>query len=195
MTSITSFNVKKSFNFFLVLIVLIVGLFICFLLFRFIHKEATKESNMLEVSTKVVYDVASWRAHPKLAGNDKFERIKELIGGTATKDDALDFNGSRADKYSYTSRHEPPLYVVDSDKLFELSWYHAHPKDNDEVKEVSVRHAQKAYGVAGALWGDDGKIIIEHMLNEQAMGEKLLKSHRLLKAQCTNYTCQMVMEK
>lgn len=159
------------------------------------HTEVTNEDNTPKVYKKMVYEVANWQFHPKLTGEDKFERILAMLGVGATKDDTLDFNGAKANKYSYTSGHEPPLYVVDSDKLFELSWYHAHPKDSDEVKAVSIRHAQKAYGVAGALWGNEGKTIIEHMLNEQAMEVKLLKSHRLLKAQCANYTCQMVMEK
>lgn len=196
MTDTPASHAKKPFKFPLVLAMVIACLLALFFFFRPVtHKEVVKDDSTPKVYKKVVYEVANWQAQPKLTGEDKFERILAMLGAGATKDDTLDFNGGKATKYSYTAGHEPPLYVVDSKGLFELSWYHAHPKDSDEVKAVSIRHAQKAYGVAGALWGNEGKTIMEHMLSEQAMEVKSLKSYRLLRAECANYTCQMIVEK
>ena len=82
-----------------------------------------------------------------------------------------------------------------SDELFELTWYYAHPKDSDAIKQASYAHAQKAYALATALYGNDGKAVLEQMLTEQMVGAELLQKHGILKAECANYTCQLIMKK
>lgn len=161
------------------------------------HKDVIQDDGEPQVYKKVVYDVANWQARPIMTemGQDRFERAKTFIAQTATKSDALDFHGVMADKYSHTSAHEPPLYVIESDELFELTWYYAHPKDSDAIKQASYAHAQKAYALATALYGNDGKAVLENMLAEQEIKTELLQTHGILKAECVNYTCQLIMKK
>lgn len=198
MTDTNSTPAKKSFKAPIIWAVIIACALALALFFRpATHKDVVQDDGEPKVYEKVVYDVANWQPNPAIneTGQDRFERAKTLIAPTATKSDALDFHGAMADKYSYTSGHEPPLYVIESDKLFELAWYYAHPKDSDTIKQASHAHAKKAHALATALYGDDGKAVLEQMLTEQMVGAELLQRHGILKAECANYTCQLIMRK
>ena len=145
---------------------------------------------------EVIYDVANWRGRSIMhADSDKFEQIKSMVGSTATTSETLDFDGRKADKYSYTSASEPPLYVIESDEVFELAWYFASLKDNKKTKADSIRHAQKSHAVATALYGNDGKILIENMLNKQTMTPEFLEAHQLRYAGCQDYLCRLIIKK
>ena len=145
---------------------------------------------------EIIYDVANWQNRSVMhADSDKFEQIKSMVGSTATKSDTLDFDGRMADKYSYTSASEPPLYVIESDEVFELAWYFASLKDNKKTKADSIRHAQKSHAVATALYGNDGKILIENMLNKQTMTPEFLEAHQLRYAGCQDYLCRLIIKK
>lgn len=145
---------------------------------------------------EIIYDVANWQNHARIyERSDKFEQIKSMVGSTATKSDTLDFDGRMADKYSYTSASEAPLYIIESDEVFELAWYFASLKDNEKTKADSIRHAQKSHAVATALYGNDGKILIENMLNKQTMTPEFLEVHRLRYAGCQDYVCRLIIQK
>lgn len=145
---------------------------------------------------EVIYDVANWQGRSIIhSESDKFEQIKSILGSTATTSETLDFDGRKADKYSYTSASEPPLYVIESDDVFELAWYFASPNDSDRIKANSMTYAKKGHEVATALYGDDGKSLIEQMLDKQTIAPEFLEVHRLRYAGCQDYTCRLIIQK
>lgn len=191
-------STKKPLKIPMMLILIIACLLALLLFFRPATNETVvQDDGEPKVYEKVVYDVSNWQAQPVMTatGQERFDEAKAIILATATKTDALDFDGRPATKYNYTASSEPPLYVIESDEVFEMSWYFAHPKDNDSIKEISQKHAQKAYAVATALYGDDGKRLIEAMLSQSEVEGELLNRHRLRLAECREYMCQLVIQK
>lgn len=145
---------------------------------------------------EIIYDVANWQNHARIyERSDKFEQIKSMVGSTATKSDALDFDGRMADKYSYTSASEAPLYIIESDEVFELAWYFASLNDSDRIKANSMTYAKKGHEVATALYGDDGKSLIEQMLDKQTIAPEFLEAHQLRYAGCQDYLCRLIIKK
>lgn len=189
---------KKSHKMLILLAAVIACLAVFFVFFRPVtNEEVVQEDGEPKVYEKVIYEVDSWQAQPVIAmmEQDKFDKVKSLISATATKTDGLDFDGRPAVRYDYTTSSEPPLYVIESDEIFELSWYFAAPKDSDRVKQMSQKHAQKAYALATALYGDDGKVLMKAMLSQTQAEKTLMNRHRLRLAECRDYTCQLVMQK
>lgn len=187
---------KKPLKHIIVLALIGACVLAAFLFFRpATHKQVKQDDGKPKTYNKVVYDITSWHASPVMTAQDKFEQIKTLIGATATQEETLDFHGQPAKKYNYSAGHEPPLYVIESDAMFEISWYFAQPKDSDAVKADSIAHAKKAYGATTALYGDDGKAIMATILAGQTAEVSLTKPHHLLKATCHHYTCQLIIQK
>ncbi len=191
-------STKKPLKIPMMLILIIACLLALLLFFRPATNETlVQDDGEPKVYEKVVYEVDAWQAQPVMTatGQERFDEAKALLSATATKTDALDFDGRPAARYSYTASSEPPLYVIESDEVFELSWYFAHPKDNDEIKQTSQKHAQKAHALATALYGDDGKRLIEAMLSQLQVEQELSNRHHLRLAECRDYTCQLVIQK
>lgn len=141
-----------------------------------------------KVYQPVKYETQSWQTG---APTQDFNVLKTMIGAAATRGEVLDFYGNSANEYRYVSHSEPPLYVIESDKVFELSWYFAHPKDSDAIKQTSISHAQKAYAAMTAYYGEDGKKLMQAMLNQQT--PPTIKN--ILLAKCENYLCQVIISK
>ncbi len=191
---------KKSHKMLTMLTAVIACLAVFFVFFRPVtNEEVVQEDGEPKVYEKVIYEVDSWQAQPVMTtmGQDKFDfdKVKSLISATTTKTDGLDFDGRPAVRYDYTTSSEPPLYVIESDEIFELSWYFASPKDSDKVKQMSQKHAQKAYALATALYGDDGKVLMKAMFSQTQAEKALLNRHHLRLAECRDYTCQLIIQK
>ncbi|WP_066805274.1 hypothetical protein [Moraxella oblonga] len=139
----------------------------------------------------VSYDVSEWERHAQMSKPD-FEMLKGLVGHSATQTDTLDFYGNMANKYSFVSAYEPTLYVVESKESFELAWYFAHTKDDEKTKQTSQKYAQKAYQVITALYGDDGRWLLQNMLDEEV---PTFEDESLLLARCRDYLCRLVVKK
>lgn len=137
------------------------------------------------VAEPVVYDVSSWAISPKS------RETKTLMAhlGVATADDAMDFYGNPATRYRYTAHHEAPLYVVMGQDVMEVVWYHASPKDDVAFKEQSQNHAQKVHALATAIYGTDGKTLMQAVLSEKPAP----KLTGLIEAGCQAYQCRLII--
>lgn len=156
------------------------------------------------------YDVQNFRQAdanaPNLSHDKSFEELMNRVFGVASdKDATLDFNGSDALRYRYHANFEPPLYVIDSKDIFEISWYFASAKDSQSDKQISLNYAQKAY-LFGDYLLDNPSGLFENMLNNtqskqtDANGLPVNASVRALPdgvifASCTNYMCQLIFDK
>lgn len=151
---------------------------------------AQTTSSAPKVYKPISYDVSEWQKHEQMAVD--FDMAKGLLGRSAVQTQALDFYGNQADKYSFASAYEPDFYVIESKEVFELAWYFASAKDDDQTKQLSQKYAQKAYLVATALYGDDGRILLQNMLDEEPT---TFEDDQLLLARCRDYLCQFVIKK
>lgn len=154
-------------------------------------KQMVKDDGKVVVYEPVHYDVPSWQPQQKLPILSSSVLTKQ-VGNTATKDTGLDIKGKMGDLYRYHAKDEPPIYVIDSEDFFELSWYFAMPTDSDKDKQASVRYAQKAYGVATGVLGQSGTQIMTDMLASQSLKDK---PAALVLAQCQEYMCHLVFDK
>lgn len=131
------------------------------------------------------YDVESWQ----VASQSKDMKVLMTHLGTPTLDETLDFYGNPATQYRYHAKHEPPLLVVVGDGTLELVWYHAVPKDDDSTKAISVRYAQKVHAVMTAIYGKDGKTLMQALLTDKPAP----KMDGVIKASCQAYECQIII--
>lgn len=139
----------------------------------------------------VVYDFVGHKSAPHQPKD--YATAKKLLGDSALQSDSLDYHGGMATRYDYALAHEPTLYVVESDGLFELVWYFAKPTDSDAQKQASIRYAQRAYQVASSLSADKGGQMVMSMLTDPK--HKDAKIAGVLTAQCMDYTCRIVWSK
>ncbi|MDO4441115.1 MAG: hypothetical protein Q4B81_02920 [Moraxella sp.] len=137
----------------------------------------------------VVYQTDTWARLPK--ENLDFDGIKARLGTTATSEDSLDFYGNHATKYRFSSKSEPPFYVVQSDDVLEVAWYYAAPKDNDAQKAASVDYAKKVYAMMGAYAGEAGERLLADIL-DQPNKPYAGKLSGVLTADCMNYQCRII---
>lgn len=167
----------------------------------------TQEPNLVEndtnspkVYTPVNYPVDGWQAQAKLVRPFADDGLLiKLVGAAATRHEGLDVNGSIASLYRFHSTYEAPIYVIDSDEFFELSWYYADPKDSDDDKKASLHYAQKAYGVATAILGEtEGKILLDNTLNQNVINAASTQAKLptgVYVAHCQDYLCRLVFVK
>ena len=174
-------------SWFVLIFVIAVGMVMC----RPTQPPAVSTDDIPKVYQPVVYDVATWQTSGTRLKPSDSDAIKSLIGATASSEVALDYDGHHAQKYRYVAQHEPPLYIIESDRLMELVWYYADAKDDDVTKQKSTQHAQRAYRVAHALYGDDGRTLMQTMLD----GKPTPKQTGLILASCLNYQCRMIWQK
>lgn len=152
---------------------------------------STKQDDTPKLYNPVVYDVGNWQVFTKTP--KPFENIKTLsapLGAVARKKQLLDIQGYHAESYHYHSDGEPPLYVVDSDKFFEVAWYYASSKDSDKDKAISQKYAYATYELTGRVVGNAKPLFESILANKEAN----LPTGVVL-AQCKNYLCQVVFEK
>lgn len=142
--------------------------------------------------TPVHYPVESWQVAQDIQKDTT--ALMLLLGDVAMSEEALDFYGETATKYRYATPSEPPLYVVQSEGLFEIGWYHATAKDGDKDKAMSVRHAQKAYQLMTAVYGKEALGLFKGLLGDDKQGSSP-KLVGVVSAKCGNYTCQVVLDK
>ncbi|WII95167.1 hypothetical protein LU276_09235 [Moraxella haemolytica] len=140
----------------------------------------------------VVYQTDTWSRLPKKQLD--FEGIKRHLGTTATSEQSLDFYGNHATKYRFTTKSEPPFYVIESEAVLEVLWYYAAPKDNDAQKTASIDYAQKVYAMMGTYAGEEGERLVAGMLN-QPNRLYATKVAGVLSANCTNYQCRIIFNR
>lgn len=145
-----------------------------------------------KVGAPVVYQTKDWLVS-KHQPNANGDTLKALLGDTAATAEALDFDGNFARQYRYASKSEAPLYVIESDTLFELAWYYASAKDDETTKQLSIKHAKRAHQVTTALYGDKGVALMQQILDGKSPNTKAYP--RLVLARCQEYLCQIVIKK
>lgn len=171
-----------------VLLVVIIAVWLLFLMTPSSKpKPITKPKKIYE---PVVYQTKDWTTAKPIGLSDG-DSLKTLLGDTATSEEALDFYGELATKYRYTAKSEPPLYVIESQRLFEIGWYYASATDDEPTKNLSLRHAQKAYQVMTALDGKQGANLMQAILD----GKTAPKLKGVIAASCENYLCRIVIKR
>lgn len=158
----------------------------------------TTATNTVTPSPNKVYELPiyapnNWQTADKLPS--PFADIKPLLanlGVGAMVDETLDYQGNPASRYRYHSKAEPPLYVIDSDKFFEIGWYYASAKDNDKDKQTSLAYAQKVYKVFGQVLGQASLPMMTQLLNAHAVD---VPYQGLTSATCQVYECRVVFDK
>lgn len=148
-------------------------------------KAVTPTPEPTPVYEPVVYDVADWQISPK--AKDAQTLLSHL--GTATTDDAMDYYGNIATRYRYTALHEAPLYAIIGKNTLEVVWYHAQPKDDTAFKAQSQSHAKKVHALATAIYGADGKTLMQAILAQQSAP----KLTGLIDAHCRAYQCRLII--
>lgn len=145
-----------------------------------------------KVYLPVVYEPHRWQASAPLA--DPFLDTDALIAklGAAVVETALDWQGNQASKYRFYALDEPPLYVVDSDKFFEITWYYAAIKDGDKDKQASQNYAQKAFVVGSSILTAKQSVdLFDAMLAQKDISLPKPVAY----AQCQSYQCQIIFQK
>lgn len=138
----------------------------------------------------VVYDVQNWTTEPKQTLD--FKGIKAKLGTAATVEEALDFYGNHAKQYRFSTKSEPPFYVIESDGVLEVVWYYATAKDNDAQKQASLNYAKRVYQMMGAYAGDAGQQLVKNILqNPNKTHEHALP--KIPAADCADYRCRIVI--
>lgn len=173
-----------------VAIVLIMGWLWLFVFNVAPDPKQTQKSKVVKTYQSPVYQTQDWQTSDPIKKSDD-DKLKALLGDTATSEEALDFYGQLATKYRYTAKSQPPLYLIESKELFELAWYYAHAKDDDQTKASSLAHAKKAYKIATALYAKQGGELMQAILN----GQPAPKLKGIVMAQCKDYLCQIVVER
>lgn len=159
-----------------------------------------KDDGKSVVYELVRYETTHWQASPKLPMVDSRAVIRQ-VGHTATQETGLDIKGQTGVLYRYHNKHEPPMYVIDSDDFFELAWYYAAPTDSDAEKQASLRYAQVAYGVATSVLGQSGAQLMVHMLNHPSLSADIPKTNpanlpkTLVVSECQYHLCRLVFDK
>lgn len=190
---------SKSKLSFLVIGALIVLTIVFFIIFRPISSKdkIVQADGELRVYEPVVYDVKNWASTPRQTIN--IEQLKAKLGAVATQENGLDYYGNHATKYRFSARHEPPLYVLESDKVLEIAWYYAAPKDNDDQKNTSLDYAKRIYALMGAYGGEVGENLVKSMLqNPNRLYTAEDESNKVIDvivADCTNYQCHIILQK
>lgn len=152
------------------------------------HTHATMQ-DAPKIYTPVVYDVASFDKLAVPQGDTTKDWLTGL--GAATTETALDIFGDGANLYRYHTKNEPIMYVIDSNKFFEMVWYYPSKTDSDQDKQLAQKYAQVTYNITKSA------------LRTQAFGfyKTLLagKSADLPKGvvigTCQDYLCRIVMDK
>ncbi|STZ10465.1 Uncharacterised protein [Moraxella caviae] len=157
------------------------------------HETVVQDDGEPPQFTPVVYDTQNWTMS-KPAPND-YTAAKSVLGANAVQESALDFAGNLAQKYRYNAASEPPLYVIESDSLFELVWYFAAATDQDHDKNASITAAKKAYQAASILLGERGAALVAQMLDGKPSQGAIIQGTAVQSATCENYTCRLVIEK
>lgn len=156
--------------------------------------DKSKPSNDQPTSPKpylpITYAVNEWQSNKK-AKILTTDNLIALVGQNPTTDNTLDFYGNLAELYRFSSLTEPTLSVIDSDGVFELNWYFAHPKDDDDDKALSIAYAQKALNVTSFVYGENGKRLLDTMLHKKSTP----RLTGLLLAECKGYTCKLILDK
>lgn len=137
------------------------------------------------------YEVQTWQPLAKKAKPFADDSLLATLGNTATKEAGLDFIGNTANVYRYHTRATPPLYVVESDDFFEVSWYFANADDKDDDKILSQNYAKTAHALSSQLIGDQATPLFGAMLTEQLP----TKPAGVANAKCQHKLCQIVFEK
>lgn len=184
---------------FLLIGVLIALAIVLFMTFRPVapQEKVVQDDGEARVYEPVVYDVENWASTPKQDTN--IQELKAKIVTTATQEDGLDYYGNHATKYRFSARHEPPLYVVESDEMLEIAWYYAAPKDNDDQKRASLDYAKRIHSLMGAFDGKKGENLVRTILQNPnkpyATTDKGEKVAGMITADCTNYQCRIILQK
>lgn len=178
--------------------VLVVAVFVIFYPVR-PQKKVVQDVVKKREYKPVVYDVERWATNPKQAmGIKDVKDIKHKIGATAVQKTALDYYGNHATKYRFGARHEPPLYVLESDGVFEIVWYYATAKDNDFQKQKSLEYAKRIYALMGAYGGHAGENLVKTILqnpNQPYEATKAQTALGVIVAGCTHYQCRIILDK
>lgn len=183
----------KIYRFWWVLLLLLIGGAGYWLLERSSTVPAEPEPTRQYLPVK--YSVEDWKRSQVLPKMDT-DALKVLLGSATTTAEVLDFQGGFARQYRYTSKSEPPLYVIESDKLFEVAWYYANQKDDEQSKTASVQYAQKVYQVITAIYGDKGTTLTKQLLSGEPLTKKQQQAYpHLVFARCQDYLCQVVINK
>lgn len=190
---------SKSKLSFLIIGVLIALAFALFVTFRPVaqQEKVVQGDGEVHVYDPVVYDVEKWASTPRQPMNTK--QLLETLGTTATQEDSLDYYGNHAIKYRFSARHEPPLYASESDRVIEIAWYYAAPKDSEDQKRTSLEYAKRIYSLMGARDGDQGENLVKTILQNPNKpystfntGERITD---VIVADCMNYQCRIIFQK
>ena len=173
------------------LFLVVIGINLSSFVSYFFNKKVTAEKiSTPKIYEPVVYPIQDWQSSKK-ANRLYTDELIHLIGQNPTMDKTLDFYGNEAVLHRFSTLSEPELSLADSNDILELSWYFAHPKDNETDKNLSVRYAQKDYLLASHIYGKDDKTLINAMLNKKSNP----KLTGLLLAQCQGYICKLILDK
>lgn len=146
-----------------------------------------------KVYEPVVYDTSTWQVAPSRLTDEK--QLMAILGSTASTEPALDYYGNQAMRYRFAAKHEVPLYVIDSDSIFELVWYYPAPTDDDKTKEQAITFAKRAYEFMSAVDGEVGTSIVSMMLVAEPVAPQAVASYHLLSAACQHYQCRIILAK
>lgn len=151
-------------------------------------KSAPEQPNKIYVP--VVYDVADFEQNSKPIKANVKEWLMAL-GGVATGETALDWQGQKGVLYRYHHKSEPAFYVIDSEAFFEMVWYYPTAKDTDKDKALAKRYASLSYGIVKSALGEQARVFFAELL--QGKSPNLPKG--VLSAQCQDYLCRVVFKK
>lgn len=155
--------------------------------------QAPKTPKPAKVYAPVVYDVNAFdQSAPTLAKNQ--DAWLTHLGATATSEPALDWQGGQATLYRYHNKSEPVLYVIDSDKFFEMVWYYPTALDTDKDKATAQAHAQSTYAIAKSALGGQAIDFYDKLLKGDK-DKKPTPPKGVALAECGDYLCKVVFEK
>lgn len=167
---------------------------ILFLTFRPVaDEELVKDDGEVKVYQPVVYDTAAWQKATKTS--NEIESLKAQLGSTATTEEALDFYGRRATRYRFSTPHEPPFYLIESENFLEVVWYYAASTDDEATKAQSLDFAKRAYRMMSMLDQNTGTHVMHQILQGIAMGSQRVGTLNLEQADCQDYRCQIILHK
>ncbi len=178
----------------LILGLIIGALVVLFLVFRpAANDEMVADDGEPKVWAPVIYDTANWAGAPMQSQD--WEQLKAMLGATATTDEALDFYGNSATRLRFSASHEPPLYVIESPRLFEIVWYYPSARDDDATKDKGVDYAQRGYRLMSMMGGEQGEATVAQLLTGAKLADVRFGDYLLIESACRDYQCRMVFSR
>lgn len=141
--------------------------------------------------TAVIYPIDDWQLPSRQSA--KMTDIKAVLGDVIQTQSSLDFYGRPATLSYYRQAFLPPLYTVESDRLFELVWYYPTPTDSDADKRAGQEYAKRAYELMGVAAGELGANLIKALVQGKTISKLDLGDFYVVQAACKPYRCRVIL--